>query len=70
MLGLLFLLVRFLFRLGGAPRRAAAPWLCGYAREADCHRYSAHHFYGEFKRYFRWLGGAPTASLSKRDEPK
>ena len=34
-------------------------WLCGYAREADCHRYSAHNFYGEIKRYFRWLGGAP-----------
>jgi len=35
------------------------PWLCGYAREAECNRYVAHNFYGEIKRYFGWLGGAP-----------
>jgi hydrogenase-4 component B len=58
-LGLMFLVVRSLAKLGHASRRAAAPWLCGYVREADCHRYSAHNFYGEIKRYFRWLGGAP-----------
>ena len=58
-LGLLFLVVRGLSKLGSASRRAAVPWLCGYVREADCHRYSAHNFYGEIKRYFRWLGGAP-----------
>ena len=46
-------------KLGGAQRRADVPWLCGYAREAECHRYVAHNFYGEIKRYFRWLGGAP-----------
>jgi hypothetical protein len=57
-LGLLFLVVRVLSKLGSASRRAAVPWLCGYVREADCHRYSAHNFYGEIKRYFRWLGGA------------
>ena len=54
----MFLVVRGLSKLGSASRRAAAPWLCGYVREADCHRYSAHNFYGEIKRYFRWLGGA------------
>jgi formate hydrogenlyase subunit 3/multisubunit Na+/H+ antiporter MnhD subunit len=58
-LGLTFLAVRFLARLGAAPRRVDGPWLCGYAREAECHRYGAHHFYGEIKRYFHWLGGAP-----------
>jgi hydrogenase-4 component B len=58
-LGLMFLLARGLSKLGSASRRAATPWLCGYVREADCHRYSAHNFYGEIKRYFRWLGGAP-----------
>jgi formate hydrogenlyase subunit 3/multisubunit Na+/H+ antiporter MnhD subunit len=58
-LGLMFLVVRFIARLGAAPRRADAPWLCGYAREGECNRYGAHHFYGEIKRYFRWLGGAP-----------
>jgi formate hydrogenlyase subunit 3/multisubunit Na+/H+ antiporter MnhD subunit len=58
-LGLMFLVVRFISKLGSAQRRAAAPWLCGYVREAECHRYVAHNFYGEIKRYFRWLGGAP-----------
>ncbi len=58
-LGLMLLVVRGLSKLGSASRRSAAPWLCGYVREADCHRYSAHNFYGEIKRYFRWLGGAP-----------
>ncbi len=58
-LGLMLLVVRGLSKRGSASRRAAAPWLCGYVREADCHRYSAHNFYGEIKRYFRWLGGAP-----------
>jgi len=58
-LALAFLLARFISILGAAPRRAAAPWLCGYAREAECNRYVAHGFYGEIKRYFRWLGGAP-----------
>ena len=65
-LGLMFLVVRALSKLGSASRRAAAPWLCGYVREADCHRYSAHNFYGEIKRYFRWLGGAPRPP---RDDP-
>ncbi len=58
-LGLMFAVVRFVSKLGGARRRADAPWLCGYAREAECHRYVAHNFYGEIKRYFRWLGGTP-----------
>jgi formate hydrogenlyase subunit 3/multisubunit Na+/H+ antiporter MnhD subunit len=64
-LGLMFLLVYGISKLGGAPRRAADPWLCGYVREADCHRYVAHNFYGEVKRYFRWLGGAPHPHAQK-----
>jgi formate hydrogenlyase subunit 3/multisubunit Na+/H+ antiporter MnhD subunit len=64
-LGLTFLAARFISKLGAAPRRAAAPWLCGYAREAECNRYSAHGWYGEIKRYFRWLGGAPAAGPEK-----
>jgi formate hydrogenlyase subunit 3/multisubunit Na+/H+ antiporter MnhD subunit len=59
LVGFMFVLTWFLARLGGAKRRAAAPWLCGYALPAEQHRYSAHHFYGEIKRYFGWLGGAP-----------
>ncbi len=69
LVGILFLLSYGISKLGGARRRAVAPWLCGYVREADCHRYTAHNFYGEIKRYFRWLGG--TASHpDKHDEVK
>jgi formate hydrogenlyase subunit 3/multisubunit Na+/H+ antiporter MnhD subunit len=39
-------------KAGAAQRRSAAPWLCGYAREAEANRYVAHNFYGEIKRYF------------------
>jgi formate hydrogenlyase subunit 3/multisubunit Na+/H+ antiporter MnhD subunit len=56
---LMFLVTFALSKLGGAARRTAAPWLCGYVCEADCYRYSAHNLYGEIKRYFRWLGGMP-----------
>jgi hydrogenase-4 component B len=59
MLGLLFVVSYGISKLGAAPRRADVPWLCGYALEADCNRYVAHNFYGEIKRYFRWLGGMP-----------
>jgi hydrogenase-4 component B len=69
-LALMFLLVRGLSKLGSASRRAATPWLCGYVREADCHRYSAHNFYGEIKRYFRWFGGAPRHREAPRREGK
>jgi hypothetical protein len=65
-LGVIFLVVRAVSKLGRASRRTAVPWLCGYVLEADCHRYSAHNFYGEIKRYFRWLGGAPRP---QREEP-
>jgi hydrogenase-4 component B len=67
-MGLLFLLSRAVAKLGRAPRRAAAPWLCGYAREAECHRYGARHFYGEIKRWFHWLGGAPAPGGGRESE--
>jgi formate hydrogenlyase subunit 3/multisubunit Na+/H+ antiporter MnhD subunit len=69
-LGLAFLVARFISTLGGAPRRAAAPWLCGYAREAECNRYAAHGFYGEIKRYFHWLGGTPAPQGEKAADLK
>ncbi|MGE5206972.1 MAG: peroxiredoxin family protein, partial [Chlamydiota bacterium] len=56
-LGVGLLIAYGISKLGSSPRRAAAPWLCGYAPEADCQRYTAHNFYGEIKRYFHWLGG-------------
>ena len=68
LLGLMFVLTYAISKLGSAQRRAAAPWLCGYAQEADCHRYTAHNFYSEIKRYFRWLGGMPhTGHGDKKD---
>jgi hydrogenase-4 component B len=67
-LGLMFLAARALSKLGAAPRRAAVPWLCGYARELPAFRYVAHNFYGEIKRYFRWVGGAPRNSHIKTED--
>ncbi len=67
-LGLAFLAAWRLSKLGGAARRAAPPWLCGYATQAEPVRYTPHHFYGEIKRYFRWLGGAPRP-MSDSDRP-
>lgn len=50
----IFLAVAYgISRLGRAARRADAGWYCGYAREGEAHRYSAHHFYGPIKA---WLG--------------
>ena len=64
-LGAMFLVAYGIARFGKAPRRAEKPWLCGYAQEAECHRYVAHNFYGEIKRYFGWLGGEPRHSAVK-----
>jgi NADH:ubiquinone oxidoreductase subunit 5 (subunit L)/multisubunit Na+/H+ antiporter MnhA subunit len=55
--GLLVWLASRIARLGGSERRSADPWLCGYARENESNRYRAHGMYGEFKRYFGWVGG-------------
>jgi len=64
-LGLMFFVSYRISRLGRASRRATVPWLCGYAREAECHRYGAHNFYGEIKRYFGWLGGNPRKPMTE-----
>lgn len=55
----MFLIGQFISRLGAAERRTAEVWLCGYVRDADVYRYSAHNLYTEVKRYFRWVGGMP-----------
>lgn len=54
---LVFLVTYAISKLGGASRKSATPWLCGYVLDADCYRYGAHNFYGEIKRYFKWMGG-------------
>jgi formate hydrogenlyase subunit 3/multisubunit Na+/H+ antiporter MnhD subunit len=48
-----FLIAYAVSKVGAAQRRSAAPWLCGYACEAEANRYIAHNFYGEIKRYFQ-----------------
>ncbi len=68
LIGLMFLVTMVISKLGGAERRVADPWLCGYVREADCHRYTAHNFYGEIKRWFRWLGGASHPDPGKQND--
>ncbi|RPI00510.1 MAG: hypothetical protein EHM71_17300 [Zetaproteobacteria bacterium] len=45
--------------LGGAVRRPAEPWLCGYVAETDHMRYGARNLYREVARYFPWIGGTP-----------
>jgi hydrogenase-4 component B len=62
-LGILFITAMVISRLGGAQKRVDAPWLCGYAQDAEQHRYGAHHLYSGIKRYFRWIGGKPGAHL-------
>jgi hydrogenase-4 component B len=54
----IFVMTRRVAKLGGSTRRPAKPWLCGYAREADIHRYRARNFYAEVKRCVGWMGGA------------
>lgn len=56
---IMFLIARFISRLGAAERRTSEVWLCGYVREADAYRYGAHNLYTEVKRYFHWVGGMP-----------
>jgi hypothetical protein len=62
-LAVTFLIAFSISKLGSAERRAAAPWLCGYAPEAECQRYIAHNFYGEIKRHFHWVGGAQNGKV-------
>lgn len=59
MLFVIFIVARAISKLGAAERRTADIWLCGYAKEADVHRYGAHNLYGEVKKYFGWVGGMP-----------
>jgi formate hydrogenlyase subunit 3/multisubunit Na+/H+ antiporter MnhD subunit len=67
---LMFLIARFISRLGAAERRSADVWLCGYIREADVYRYGAHNFYTEVKRYFGWVGGMPRRHHGAASETK
>lgn len=48
--------------LGGAVRRTAEPWLCGYAAESDQMRYGARNLYREVARYLPWVARTPGTS--------
>jgi len=49
-------------RAGGAKRRSAEPWLCGYARQSEHNRYRAHGYYWELKRLVARVGGGQSKS--------
>jgi hypothetical protein len=53
--GLLLALAVALSLVGGALRRPAEPWLCGYATETEANRYGARNLYREVLRYFPWV---------------
>jgi hypothetical protein len=63
--GLALWLARTVAGLGAAERRRTDSWLCGYLPETDVVRYRAHGMYGEFKRYFGWVGGAARPAVSE-----
>jgi hypothetical protein len=64
--GALLLLAAGISLLGGALRRSAEPWLCGYAVESDQMRYGARNLYREVVRYLPWIGRTPTGSGDNR----
>jgi hydrogenase-4 component B len=68
-MGLMFLAASALARISHAPWRTCPPWNCGYFPESELGRYSAHGFYGEIKRYFRWLGGRVSRSTPAGARP-
>jgi hydrogenase-4 component B len=57
--GALFLLAVGISLAGGAVRRSAEPWLCGYVAETDQMRYGARNLYREVSRYLPWVGRVP-----------
>jgi len=54
--GALLLAAVGISRAGGAVRRTAEPWLCGYVAESDSMRYGARNLYREVARYLPWIG--------------
>jgi formate hydrogenlyase subunit 3/multisubunit Na+/H+ antiporter MnhD subunit len=58
--GALLLLGAGISLVGGAVRRPAEPWLCGYVAESDQMRYGARNLYREVARYLPWVGRTPT----------
>jgi formate hydrogenlyase subunit 3/multisubunit Na+/H+ antiporter MnhD subunit len=58
-----------LSRAGGARRRASAPWLCGYAVEAEVHRYRARHLYGALQPYLARPAAVPAPAKIPEGAP-
>ena len=57
--GGLLLVAAGISRVGGAVRRTAEPWLCGYVAESDQMRYGARNLYREVVRYLPWVARTP-----------
>lgn len=57
--GGLLLVAAGISRVGGAVRRTAEPWLCGYVTESDQMRYGARNLYREVARYLPWVARTP-----------
>ena len=60
--GALLLLAAGISLAGGALRRTAEPWLCGYVAETDQMRYGARNLYREVARILPWVARTPSAS--------
>ena len=71
--GALLLFAAGLSLAGGAVRRTAEPWLCGYVAESDHMRYGARHLYREVSRYLPWVDRMPAQAggngAARRPEP-
>jgi formate hydrogenlyase subunit 3/multisubunit Na+/H+ antiporter MnhD subunit len=72
--GALFAVAGGISVLGGAVRRTAEPWLCGYMAESDQMRYGARNLYREVARYLPWVGRTSTLSggngAGRRSKPR
>jgi formate hydrogenlyase subunit 3/multisubunit Na+/H+ antiporter MnhD subunit len=71
--GALLLFAAGLSLAGGAVRRTAEPWLCGYVAESDHMRYGARNLYREVSRYLPWVDRMPAQAggngAARRPEP-
>ncbi|MCX7824835.1 MAG: proton-conducting transporter membrane subunit [Verrucomicrobiae bacterium] len=66
-LAITFAVARRIGKWGGAKRRAATPWLCGYAAEAEMHRYAARNFYAQVERYFQRVRATAPAEVASNN---
>jgi hydrogenase-4 component B len=72
--GALLLVAAGISLVGGAARRTAEPWLCGYVTESDQMRYGARNLYREVARCLPWVGRTPVQpggnGTGRQSEPR